>query len=315
MVNLKKTEIKVGLVTIIALSILALGLFFARGCNVSVSQQSLKFRFPHSGGLQISNPVVVNGVKRGIVTSIKNEGGSVLVEASINNINDIFSDATAVISILEITGGKKIDINPGISGIKIDNSKEIIGKTAADISDLVMIFGNLSNDVIRVFNRVDTLTERMTYIFSSNNFADKIISIVDNTTDLMANTKELLNSNFDAINSIIRDIKSITGDFKNDYKKYEPRVDSLMNNLVITVNSANRLIGKLDSTSNALNTLLADAKAISSEIKDGKGVVSKMIYDKEFANHLDSTITNLNEFVNFIRANGVNVNVRLGTRP
>lgn len=315
MVNLKQTEIKVGLVTIIALSILALGLFFARGWNVGVSQQYLKFRFPHSGGLQISNPVVVNGVKRGVVTAIKNEGGSVLVEASLSDIKDIFTDATAVISILEITGGKKIDINPGISGLKIDNSKEIVGKTAADISDLVMIFGDLSNDVIRVFNRVDTLTERMTYVFSSNNFADKIVNIVDNTNELMSNTKKLLNSNFDAINSIIHDIKLITNDFKNDYSKYQPRLDSLFSNLVITVNSANSLIGKLDSTSNSLNLLLADAKDISTEIKQGKGMVTKLIYDKDFANHLDSTIINLNEFVNFIKANGVNVNVRLGTRP
>jgi len=315
MVNQRKTEIKVGVVVVAALIIFVVGMILVRGYNVSVSQQYLKFRFPNSGGLQISNPVVVNGVKRGSVTSIKNDNGAVLVEATIDDTRDIYSDASAIITILEITGGKKIELNPGISGKLFNPENEIQGRTAADIADLVKIVGDMSTDMIKVFHRVDTLTSKLSDIVSAEGFTDNVVNIVDNTNEMIENANNLLSRNLDQINAIISDIKILTGDLRKDYKKYEPRLDTLFGNLDKVVNSANNMMAKLEGTIKSANASLSDVNNITSEIRNGKGTMSRLIYDPHFSAKLDSTITNLNVLVDFLLKHGVNVNVRLGTRP
>jgi len=315
MINQRKNEIKVGIVTVLGLLIFFVGMTLVRGCNVSLKQETLKIRFPNSGGIQLSNPVVVNGVKRGKVTTIKNDKGSVLVEVLIDDINDIYSDATAKITILEITGGKKIEINPGTSGKIFNPENEMPGETSADIASLFILVGDVSNQLIHIVNRLDTLTEKFTLMADDKDFTDNLTNIVSNTDEMIANANSLLKQNLSNINIIIGDIRSILAKMNNGYDKYEPRLDTLVNNLNLAINKANSMMISIDTTITRANGMLSDAGAITSEIRNGSGTISKLIYDKNLALQMDSTIINLNALMELIRKYGVNVNVRLGTRP
>ena len=315
MIKQRKTEIIVGIVTILAIVIFAVGMTLVRGYNVAGSQQYVNIRFPNSGGLQLSNPVVVNGVQRGKVTSIKNDKGSVLVEISIDNTDDIYSDASAMITILEITGGKKIEINPGISGKHFNLKDEIPGETSADIASLFILVGDISNDLVNVVSRLDTLTAKFSNIVNTPGFTENAANIVKNTDEMIDNANQLLKLNLSNVNTIISDLRSLISNMKNDYGRYEPRIDTLINNLNIAVNSTNNMLLRIDTSINSANNILTDVSSLTSEIKNGQGTISKLIYDKAFALQLDSTIANLNNLVELIRLYGVNVNVRLGSRP
>ncbi len=315
MINQRKTEIKVGIVTIFALLIFAVGMTLVRGCNVSVSQKYVNIRFPNSGGIQLSNPVVVNGVKRGKVTSIKNDKGSVLVEVIIDDISDIYSDAEAMITILEITGGKKIEINPGHSGQQFNPDKEMPGKTSADIASLFILVGEMSQDLVSIVHRLDTLFDKFSVILNTEGFSENVTNIVKNTDELIGNANALLKQNLTNVNTIISDIRSLVSNMNTDYARFEPRLDTLIDNLNLAVNSANRMMTRIDTSISSANHILTDVNSISSEIKNGQGTLSRLIYDKEFASQLDSTVANLNELIELIRQYGINVNVRLGTRP
>ena len=315
MINNKSAEIKVGIVTLSAIIIFIVGLSFARGCNVSVSQKTLKFRFNNSGGLQVSNPVVVNGVRRGTVTSVLNDKGSVLVEATIDDASDIMSDASAKISILEITGGKKIELNPGKFKHNFDISKEIIGINGFDLSDLVMTVGDMSADAVKLLHRIDTLSEKINLLFNKNNLIEKINNIVVNADIIMSDAKNMIKENEDNINVTLKNVKSITNDLKKDYSQYEPRLDTLMTNLESSLKSVKMLLVKADTSLTGVNILLADAKGLTSDIRNGQGLISKLIYDKTLSMKVDSTLKNVEDFLNMIKQYGVNVNLRLGTRP
>ena len=315
MINQRKTEIKVGVVTIVGLLLFFIGMTLVRGCNVAVAHKTVKIRFPNSGGLQLDNPVVVNGVKRGKVTSITNDKGSVLVEVSLDNIDDIYSDAKAMITILEITGGKKIEINPGTSGEIFDLEREMPGETSADIASLFILVGKISDDLINVIGRLDTLTSKLAVVVNNKNFTKNLNNIISNTDEMIANANTLLKQNFTNINQIISEIRLLVGNMNEDYKKYEPRLDTLVNNLNLAVNSANRMMTRIDTTITSANKVLADAGTITDDIKNGKGTISKLIYDENLAAQMDSTMANLNRLIEFISRYGINVNVRLGTRP
>ena len=109
----KNLELKVGLLSIAAIILLVVGITLVKGISVSISQNVIRLRFEQSAGIQESAPVTINGVKRGSVTKVENDNGSVLISANLSDISDIKEDAFAKITMLEITGGKKIEIFPG----------------------------------------------------------------------------------------------------------------------------------------------------------------------------------------------------------
>ena len=73
MATKRATEIKVGIVSVLAVILIIIGITLGRGVHVTVSQKTIKMRFPHSGSIKMTEPVLVNGVRRGMVESIKND--------------------------------------------------------------------------------------------------------------------------------------------------------------------------------------------------------------------------------------------------
>jgi phospholipid/cholesterol/gamma-HCH transport system substrate-binding protein len=309
----KRTELAVGIVSLIAIVILILGISFGRG--LGVSNVEIKLRFPNSGGIQLTSPVLVNGVKRGSVTAIENNKGSVLIAADLDNINDIFSDATARITILEITGGKKIEIFPGTSGAKFDTKDEISGQTPADIADLVAIGGSMVNDISTLIKRIDSIAYSVNSVLVDGKTVNAIKNTFYNADKLTSNLNELLNKNIVDINASIKNIKIISNDVKSLIQRNDPKVSKLLDELQLTLDNTKKLISKTENTVSGADLLIEDINSITKEIKSGKGSIGKLIYDPVLAVKLDSAVVSLSELLKLLNLNGINVNVRLGTRP
>ncbi|MFN3305847.1 MAG: MlaD family protein [Candidatus Kapaibacteriota bacterium] len=315
MKNIKKIELRVGVVSLIATILLILGIILGRGYKVSVSMQTIKFRFPNSGGLQISSPVVVNGVKRGTVSSIKNDGGSVLVEAVIDNTKDLRSDARARITILEITGGKKIEIYPGSSADPLDIKNEIPGETASDFAVIVSELGEILKETKVVMGKLDRTLTSTNKLLEDKQFLVNTKEALENANQALRISREILESNQISINQTLQSIRDISTKLQSDYYKYEPKVQSIINNLETISSQTKIILNQGNSTLKTLDKAVSEIIGIVDEIKQGSNLVHKLIYDKELSQQLDSTLTNLTKFLNQVQKYGVNVNLRLGTRP
>lgn len=310
----KRTELVVGVVSLIAIIILASSVVLINGIGYSNSVE-IKLRFQNSGGIKPSSPVVVNGVKRGTVKEIISNNNSVLIIANLDNIDDIKSDATAKISILEITGGKKIEINTGINQQKFDPKNEIIGSTSKDIGELVGLVGDISGDVISLVKKLDSISTSLNDLLKDTIMINNLKSTVQNTNDLTQDLKSFMNENRSELTKTITNLNTLSNDLKLAVQKNEPKVSNLIDSIQTTVNKANKLINNLDITSNEANKLIEDVNTIVKDIKNNKSIINKILYDKNFADDLDSAINSISKLVDFINQNGINVNVRLGTRP
>jgi phospholipid/cholesterol/gamma-HCH transport system substrate-binding protein len=315
MKNTKQIELKVGIVSVVGTILLVLGLILGRGYKVSVSTQTIKFRFPNSGGLQVSSPVVVNGVKRGTVTSVVNDNGSVLVTATIDNIDDLRKDVKARITILEITGGKKIEIFPGTSPEKFNPETEIQGETAADFADLVTQLGLILEQAKHTISQLDTTLTSTNKVLGNKNFATNLQLAVDNATQTLTITREILEQNQTNINQIVKNLKEILSELRNDYSIYEPKINRIVARLDTISFQTTNLLENGSATVEKINRSLNQLNDILLEIREGENLANKIIYNKEFAQRLDSTLRQVSELITFIQKNGVNVNLRLGTRP
>ncbi|MCX7735384.1 MAG: MlaD family protein [Candidatus Kapabacteria bacterium] len=311
----RNLEFKVGIVSLLAIILLILGISFGRGVGVSVTQKTIKFRFDNSGGIQVSNPIVVNGVKRGVVTLIRNDNGGVYIEGTIDDVSDLKSDATAEITILEITGGKKIEINPGVSSEKFNPQNEIPGITRADFTTLVNQGGDMLNDIHSLIVKLDTISSSLAEITANQKFVNNVNSAIENASEIMQMTRQLLVENSDNIELSLKNLRILSTDLVNITKKNEPRLDSLMTQLELTLKNSGKLISKADTSINVLNSILDNVNNITNEIKQGEGLATKIIYDKNFSSRLDSTLTVLFDFLVMVKQHGININARLGTRP
>lgn len=315
MINKRSQEIKVGIVSIAGLALLLIGLMLAKGWNVTVNKQPIKFRFPHSRGIQPSSLVVVNGVERGSVTDIINENGSVLVSAVIEGVEDIKQDASARILIMEITGGKIIDIDPGSSDCPYSPGDIIAGESPPDIPELVALIGSVSDDAIILLRRLDTIAIAATDLLDEGKTVGKLKNTFHNTEQITGKLNNFLDNNIASLEFSLRELKSLSSELRGALDRNEPKLAQILEKVDYTLDDTRGLLSKMDSASVTANGLLADLKAISSDIREGHGFASRIIYDDKLAAKLDSTITVLYNFLSQVKKYGVNVNARLGTRP
>ncbi len=308
----RSTEIKVGIVTLAALLLALGGFMVGRGISFSPNEKVVMFRLPTSGGLDNSSPIVVNGVTRGKVKEIKNENGSVLVLATVNDVSDLHSDATARVSILEITGGKKIEIYPGTDAKPLDISKEIPGVVAADIGSLVGMLGDAGDDAKRVLRRVDTITAALTALLSDGTVIANVKTMADDGAVALHNARLLLEDNRADLNVAVKNLRMISEDVRRIIDKNDPKLTALLDKLDRTISSADGTIARADGAIIKADTLLKNVNDVIVSVKTNDGLVHRILYDTVFANRLDTTIYSLRRFINGARANGVNVNVGIG---
>ncbi len=315
MTSKRSIEIKVGVVTLFSLIILIIGISLGRGWSVSGLQNQINFRFPSSGGVEVSSPVMVNGVKRGSVMSVANDKGSVLVRATMDDLSDFHTDASARITMLEITGGKKIDVYPGKATTAFNPQNEINGVLAADATELIAMVGELGGDAKLLIRRLDTITAAATALLSDGKVVAQVRETVQNTSQLVASLNSFVEKNKPELQATLNNLKVLSADLRQAVQVNEPKVRELLTKIDATTVSVQNLLAKGDATLGNADGLVSDVRSAVNNLKTGSGFVTKLLYDKEFATKLDSAIIKLDAFIDKAHEHGINVNLRLGTRP
>ncbi len=314
MTTKRSTEIKVGIVSLLSFIILIIGISLGRGWIVSGTQQTIIMKFPSSGGIDVSSAVMVNGVKRGSVLSVKNDKGGVLVQAAVDDISDFHSDITARISMLEITGGKKIDLAPGSNGA-FNPQEEIKGTIATDATEMIAMVGELGTDAKILIKRLDTITAAATALLADGKVVAQMREAVDNTNQLVIGLNSFIQQNKPELQASLNNLKALTADLRQAVQVNEPKVRELLGKLDATTVSVQNLITKTDGTLTNADGLITDVRKTVNDLKTGSGIVTKLLYDKDLSVKLDSTVNKLHDFIDKAYEHGVNVNLRLGTRP
>lgn len=311
----KKKELIVGLVALAGVVMLIVGVMLGKSFSLSGEQKTVQFMFPSSGGIKPSAPVVINGVERGKVSTIENKNDSVLITALVFGIDDIYTDATARISILEITGGKKLEIFPGVSNKKLSSNQIIRGKTAADMGDLIADVGEVSGDLKRIVRGLDTLIINANGVLGDTILMGQLRTTVTNASEAMVRINDLVARNEGAINSSIANLSELSRELNTAVKEQKPNIEQIIADMKQVSEKAVTLIDKVDNSWNDVSKITADVRKIIEDIQSNESLLNKLLYDKDLALRLDSVMYNLGSFVEKIDQHGINVNVRLGTRP
>lgn len=311
----KKKEFIVGLVALAGIVMLVVGVMLGENFSLSGTEKTVQFMFPNSGGMKPSAPVVVNGVERGKVTSIENMADSVMITATLDRIDDITTNARARISILEITGGKKLEVYPGNSGSTISSDFIIRGRTAADLGDLIADVGEVSDDLKSIIKGLDTLIVNANGLLGDTLLMANLRSTMDDASETMTRINRIVTNNEAEINSSISNLAELSEELNTAVKEQKPNIEQIIADMKQVSEKAVTLVDKADTSFDDINKISADVRAIIDDIQNNESLLNKLIYDKALAERLDTVMYNLGTFVEKIEEHGVNVNLRLGTRP
>ncbi|MFN4916705.1 MAG: MlaD family protein [Ignavibacteria bacterium] len=311
----RKKEIRVGIVALLSLIVLIAGITIGKGLIVGVSQNTLSFTFPSSGGIEIGAPIFINGVKRGSVISTENINGGVAIAGSIDDISDLHPDAQAKISMLEITGGKKIDITPGIASGNLDISKPIAGTISADATELISLVGDLGADASVTVKRLDSVLAQANSLLSDGIVVKQLRNTIKNADELMTTLNALMGDNKENMRDLIKDLGALAKDAKSAVNNNEPKLRSILTKLDSLAGSGQRLMAKTDTALAGVTDLTVETKDMMKDIKTNGSFINKLLYDKTTSKSIDTTLQRVNDLLLKIHEHGLNANIRLGTRP
>ncbi len=117
--SLAWSELKIGVLTIVALVITVLTIFLLTGSRGFFWQRyNLKTQFTNVAGLKSGSPVMVAGVEKGTVTDVELTGEVVDVTFEVNkDMQDrITTASSATLGSVSLLGGAAVEITPALKG-------------------------------------------------------------------------------------------------------------------------------------------------------------------------------------------------------
>jgi phospholipid/cholesterol/gamma-HCH transport system substrate-binding protein len=312
MASSRSREIRVGIVTVVALIALVGGIIWGKSLGFGVATRIVRITFPNASGVDVGTVVTLNGVRKGSVTAIDAQPDEVRITASVDDTFPLKADASAVLSMLEVTGGKKIELSPGKSPAPLPADAVIPGVVQGDITSLLAQVGDIAASASQVVAGLDSTVTMVNGVLGSREFRENITSTMSNLEQASGDARNLVTANRAAINRAVSNLDRLSSDLRDLVNRTRPAVERTLASAEDISADAKSALRSVDTTLRQANTLIAHLDTLAADIKGGQGAVSKIIYDKEFADELQRTLTAVKDLVQSIDKGGLKTRINIG---
>jgi len=315
MASTRAQEIRVGIVSVIAILVLVVGILWGKRIGFGVDTRRVLLEFPNANGVEPGTIVTLNGVRKGSIVSVQAEPHGVRMEALIDPSIPLHADASASIRMLEITGGKKVELKVGEDAAPLPADAVIHGKVEGDIATLMAAADGLVDDAKSLFHRLDSTITLVTDVIGTEEFRSNVRSTLANVEDISTNLREMILRNRPKLERTLANVDDLSRELKDLVERSSPKVDQVFATIDQTAGDARSAIHSAQGTLQRADSLIVRLDNVMAEVESGEGIVTKLIYDKEFADELDRTLKSAKELVEQIKKYGINANVSLGAKP
>ncbi len=301
MKNPRATEIKVGVTVLLGLLVFIWVLGWAKSFSLSSSDNLVNVKFSKVSGLEIGNNVTVNGVRKGHVKDFVIQGSHVIVTLSISDEIQLKKDAQFSLESTDLMGGRKIEVDPGISDENLNLSNIQQGEYITDIAGVISLFSDIQDKITIIANESVKTLQGINSLLGDENFIQGLRTSVDNLNKLTAKLDRVLSENQQNIKEIAENTKEITSDTKELIKENKENFEHSLTNL-------NAVLLKSDSLITSLNYL-------AQETAMGGNNLGKILYDDSLYYNLTGSIKLLKElskvFLEQIKTDGLKVDANI----
>ena len=273
-------EFRVGLLAVIALTILYMGFSFLKGIDFLSPNNTYYAVYEDIDGLNVSNPVMINGFSVGRVSEItilQNQNNKLLVSIDVNDEQMLGSGTRAVI-VSDLLGTKAIHLDSVRSGAPLkdgDTLRAILNKGITD---------QLSASAMPLVDRLEVTLQNLNTILAN-----------------IANNEE-------NINGIIGNFKTTSDNLAKGTSQLEAqskKLDQLLTQLNDPEAGLGALLTKMNQVADSVKQLEIDAMLKSTKatvdelgetlrlINEGEGSLGLLMTDKDLYNKMNQTMEDL----------------------
>ncbi len=282
----RSTEIKVGLTVVIGILVFLYILGWAKNFSLTSPDRRIEIKFNNIAGLEIGDYVTVNGYREGNVEDIIPKGNSVIVKILLDNSVQLKKDATFSISMLDLMGGKKLEINPGNDSQTLDYSKVQNGTFSADIPAVMTMVGSLQDDIYTVMKQVKVTLSSINNYLTDKSLNAEVKSSISNMNELLSKLNGMVDENRKSVKTIASNSADLTEEAKNFIKENKSTITGTVNDLSVTLKKTDSLITKLNR--------------ITDETTKQQNNLGKVLYDQNLYKNLNETMKQANELTKLL---------------
>jgi phospholipid/cholesterol/gamma-HCH transport system substrate-binding protein len=300
-------EVKVGLVTAIAIGCFLYGFSFLKGKDFFSTQRKFYAVYNDIDGLVEANPLLINGFTVGMVGDIqlaKDAHRQVIVTLILNEEVDVPKNSIAKVISSNILGSKAIQLEIGkgtvmaqsgdtLESAQEENLKASVNKTIAPLqekaSELLSSIDSVMIVVQQVFN--ENARANLSKSFESIKLA---ITSLQNTAyrldTLVYTEKAKISSILTKVNTLAKTLADNSDNLNNIITNFSNISDSLAkSNIMSAINNADVALGQ--------------ASAILTKIEKGEGTMGMLINNDSLYRKLDKSSEDLDKLLKDLRIN------------
>lgn len=301
MKNERKTEIRVGITVVIGIIILLWIFGWAKNFTLHSTDRELQIRFNNVAGLEVGDNVTVNGVRKGFVKNMKVESSSVLVTVSLDGDVDLRSDAMFTLNMLDLMGGKRVEVFPGASDEKLDPGKIHNGEFLSDIPSVMAAFGPVQDDLTYMLKDIRITLTSMNKYLTDERMESDIKTSLRNLTEVSRKLNVMMDENREGIKTLTQNTVELTDEAKVFIQKNK---DDL-----------NESITKIKEVLNNTDDLLAKMNKLADDTIEKENTLGKLLYDEKIMTDIRSAIDQLNKLttllVDQLQGKGIKVDANI----
>ncbi|MDC3051110.1 MlaD family protein [Bacteroidota bacterium] len=286
-------EIKAVLIIISGIFLFLLGYNFLNSTSLFKKENNLFALYDNVEGLQVGTKVTVNGLSVGKVSKIDFLPNTTQILVSFSIRNDVVFSKNSVAELYEagLIGGKSIAIHPVYDNSKKFKSGDTLKSSIKPgLTDVVnQQIAPLQQKLEKVLTNADSLFSGFNIVLNSegkNNISktlEKLSSALKNTDDLVSRFNSITKNQSENIAKTILNLKTVS-------ENLSQISDSLSKS-------------SLKQTINNFEKLSSNFNQVLTEIRNGKGTISKLIYEDSLYHNLKNSSKSIDILVKDLKSN------------
>lgn len=296
-----------GLTFIIALALFIYGYNYLKGKNILNKQTIFYAQYEEISGLEIANPVLINGLRVGQVNELyfdPSMNGDIIVVLMIEKPFPIPKDSWARIISADIMGSKAVDLDLGSSSELAMSGDTLRTSLEASLRDEVnKQVQPIKNKAENLLSSIDSLVVAIQTVFNESAVENLTKSFNDirltfaNLQSTTSNIDTLVDQEGNRISSILENIDSLSYTLKQN----RDNISTIISNFETISDSLAK--SDIPGTFNRANKSLDKLEAILAQIESGEGSLGMLLYNDTLYMEVNRSAEELNKLLEDIRLN------------
>ncbi|MFZ6663900.1 MlaD family protein [Peijinzhouia sedimentorum] len=288
-------EFKVGLLVTAAIAIFYIGFNYLKGIEVFNKSAKYYALYENIDGLTVSNPVVINGLSVGRVSSIRldqKNNNQIVVEIQVEEGLELGDSTVALLINSDFLGSKAIELQIGSLTNRLVSGDTLIAQIDPSITEF------LKDNALPVANSLGATLRAINNIledFSGN--GPKVNDMVDQVQATTHIIRDMAQENRRNVRVLTQNLSELSAELNLISKDIGP----LLGKMDVVADSLQQL--SFSESFNKINQSLDELNLFLAKLNENDGTLQKMLEDEALYNNLNKSAASLDSLLKDMKDN------------